>query len=206
MDEILYYCKILGVQPGDSAEKVKSVFREKIKECHPDKGGDVEKSKILIEAYEKLKDGVPQINQNKFKNSNQNENQNKEIFREFLSRIFAYDPHILNIINEVLRNYGSEEIDYPFKVRKYYKENQNYHSKGYEYFEQAERYFHNSMQKFNLQKARPIKYRSLELIKNLSQVQILYRSVMVKYPSFTLKCKQRLEQIQEIMDHAKMVL
>lgn len=206
MDEILYYCKILGVQPGDSAEKVKSVFREKIKECHPDRGGDVEKTKILIEAYEKLKEGVPQIIQNQSKDYNQKENLNKKVFQEFLSRIFAYDPHILNIINEVLKNYGSEEVDFPFNVKRYYKEEQNYYSKGYEDFEQAERYFHNSMEKFNSQKSRPIKYRSLELIKNLSQVQILYRSVMVKHPSFTLKCKRRLEQIQELIDHAKIIL
>lgn len=59
MIEFEKYCKILGVKPGDSAEVVKAAFREKIKECHPDLGGDIEKTKLLIEAYEKLKNGVP---------------------------------------------------------------------------------------------------------------------------------------------------
>lgn len=204
MIDIYQYCKILGVKPGDSAEVVKSAFREKIKECHPDKGGDLEKTRLLIEAYEKLKNGVPSIEEKKREEKNKI---NKVVFQEFLSRIFANDPHILNIINEVLNSYGLEEIDFPIKAKKYYKENQEYHSKkGLEEFERAEQYFHYSMQKFNSEKNRPIRFRSLELIKNLSQVQIIYRSVMTKHPSFTLKCKKRLEQIQELMDHAKLVL
>ncbi|MFN3605064.1 MAG: J domain-containing protein [Leptonema sp. (in: bacteria)] len=204
MDDIFLYCKILGVQPGDSSEKVKAAFREKIKECHPDKGGDVEKARSIIEAYEKLKDGVPIIGNNQ--NKKENQRISKEVFQDFLSRVFANDPHILNIINEILKSYGMEEIDFPTAKKRYYEEHQYHSYKGLEEFEKAEKYFHYSMDKFNSQKSRPIRYRSLELVKNLSQVQILYRTVMVKHPSFTLKCKKRLEQIQELMDHAKLTL
>ncbi|GIX41323.1 MAG: hypothetical protein KatS3mg129_1056 [Leptospiraceae bacterium] len=207
MMEIEKYCKLLGVKPGDSAEIVKAAFREKIKECHPDRGGDSEKTKLLIEAYEKLKDGVPVNHNQKTSRKIKNDYTNKEIFKDFLSRIFAHDPHILNIINEILNQYGLDEIEISVKTKRYYKQNEEIHSdEAWNDFERAERAFHNVMQKFNSQKGRPIKYRSLELIKNLSQVQIIYRSVMVKHPSFTFKCKQRLEQIQELMQHAKMTL
>ena len=206
MIEIERYCQILGVKPGDSAEVVKAAFREKIKECHPDLGGDIEKTKLLIEAYEKLKNGVP-VNTFQQKKYQQTSYTNKEVFRDFLNRIFAHDPHILKIINEVLNQYGIEDIEIPIKTKRYYKQNNEIHSDiGWNEFERAEQAFHNAMQKFNSQKNRTIKYRSLDLIKNLSQVQILYRSVMVRHPSFTFKCKQRLEQIQELMQHAKMTL
>lgn len=205
MIDIEKYCKLLGVKPGDSAEIVKAAFREKIKECHPDRGGDNEKTKLLIEAYEKLKDGVP-YNQSS-KKTQYKQYTNKEIFRDFLTRIFAHDPYILHIINEVLNRYGLEDIEIPIKTKRYYKQNEEIHSdEGWNDFERAEKSFHIAMEKFNSQKGRPIKYRSLDLIKNLSQVQILYRSVMVKHPSFTYKCKKRLEQIQELMEHAKMTL
>jgi len=207
MIEFEKYCKILGVKPGDSAEVVKAAFREKIKECHPDLGGDIEKTKLLIEAYEKLKNGVPvNTSYQKAKNPQQNVT-NKEIFRDFLNRIFAHDPYILKIINEVLNQYGLEDVEIPIKHKRYYKQNNEIHSDiGWNEFEKAEKAFHNAMQKFNNQKGRTIRYRSLDLIKDLSQVQILYRSVMVRHPSFTFKCKQRLDQIQELMDHAKMTL
>ncbi len=202
--EIDKYCKILGVKPGDSAEKVKAAFREKIKTYHPDKGGDIEKAKLILEAYEKLKDGVPVIKVVKTR-SYRTKDVNKEIFRDFLNRIFVQDPNILKIINEVLQHYGIEDDDFYFDVR-FSKKNQNIQDKALQEFLKIEETFHKIMERFNTQKNRPIKYRSLELIKNLSSVQILYRSFMVKYPSFTFKCKNRLEQIKEIMEHAKMAL
>lgn len=199
------YCHILGVKPGDSAEIVRSAFREKIKEYHPDRGGDNEKTKLILEAYNVLKHGVPKISNKS--NTHTNQAFNKEIFRDFLNRIFASDPHILRIINEVLNYYGLEDIDVPIKTKRYYKQNDKiYNHEVWNEFESLEKTFHSAMEKFNSQKGRPIKYRALDLIKNLSQLQILYRSFMVKHPSFTLKCKQRLEQIEELMTHAKMTL
>ncbi len=197
------YCRILGVKPGDSAEVVKSAFREKIKEFHPDRGGDNEKTKLILEAYNVLKHGVPKTQTNE----KESPSFDKEVFREFLNRIFASDPHILRIINEVLNYYGLEEVVLPIKTKRYYKQNDSiYEHEAWNEFESLEKTFHAAMERFNSQKSRPIRYRALELIKNLSQLQILYRSFMVKYPSFTLKCKQRLQQIEELMAHAKMAL
>ncbi len=198
------YCKLLGVKPGDSAEAVKIAFREKIKECHPDLGGDIEKAKRLIEAYEALKNGVP-VSNNVYTSSRNKEyttDQTKIIFEEYLRRVFAMDPFILNIIKKVLEKYTNEKISEHHTIFKDYKKA----TETLEEFEKAELSFHSAMQKFNRDKKRPIKYRSLDLIKNLSQVQILYRSIMVRHPSYALKCKNRLRQIHELMEHAKITL
>lgn len=48
------YYDILGVSKGASAEEVKTAFRKKAHEHHPDKGGDTEKFKELNEAYQVL--------------------------------------------------------------------------------------------------------------------------------------------------------
>ncbi|MCS7204715.1 MAG: DnaJ domain-containing protein [Leptospiraceae bacterium] len=214
MRTILEYCQILGVQPGDSSEKVKAAFRAKIKQFHPDKGGDVEKAKLLLEAYERLKGGVPilQTQQKPQDQQKQEKKQNentvyKEAFREFLNRVFSNDPMILKIINDVLNQYGFDEIHFPFRVKRYYKQEDGIHSdEAMNQFLKLERMFHQIMQNFNSQKGRPIKYRALELIQDLTQLQVRYRSLMVRHPSMTYKCRQRLDQIKEIIDHAKMVL
>src|SRR5680860_131622 len=48
------YYNILGVAKGASADEVKTAFRKKAHEHHPDKGGDAEKFKELNEAYQVL--------------------------------------------------------------------------------------------------------------------------------------------------------
>lgn len=52
------YYNILGVAKGASQDEIKSAFRRKAHEHHPDKGGDAEKFKELNEAYQVL--GNPQ--------------------------------------------------------------------------------------------------------------------------------------------------
>ena len=48
------YYQILGVNKTASAEEIKTAFRKKAHEHHPDKGGDQEKFKELNEAYQVL--------------------------------------------------------------------------------------------------------------------------------------------------------
>lgn len=48
------YYNILGVQKGASADEIKTAFRKKAHQHHPDKGGDAEKFKELNEAYQVL--------------------------------------------------------------------------------------------------------------------------------------------------------
>jgi hypothetical protein len=44
----------LGVEPGADEATVKRAYREKVKETHPDRGGDEETFKEVTEAYETL--------------------------------------------------------------------------------------------------------------------------------------------------------
>lgn len=44
----------LGVEPGADESTVKRAYREKVKEVHPDRGGDEETFKKVTEAYETL--------------------------------------------------------------------------------------------------------------------------------------------------------
>lgn len=48
------YYQILGVSKTASSEEIKSAFRKKAHEHHPDKGGDAEKFKEINEAYQVL--------------------------------------------------------------------------------------------------------------------------------------------------------
>lgn len=47
--------RVLGVEPDDSMETIRAVFRLKAKLFHPDRGGSEEKFKRLKEAYETIK-------------------------------------------------------------------------------------------------------------------------------------------------------
>ena len=56
------YYTILGLKPGASAADIQKAFRERIKLCHPDRSGsseNAEQARRLIEAYNRLKEGIP---------------------------------------------------------------------------------------------------------------------------------------------------
>ncbi len=64
MEKFDEYCRLLGVRPGESAETVKRSFRARIKALHPDTNArsdkDSAEARLLIEAYQAFKQGVPQ--------------------------------------------------------------------------------------------------------------------------------------------------
>jgi hypothetical protein len=51
IDPLKTACAELGVQTGASVEEVKQAYRRKIKEVHPDQGGDEDEFKRVREAY-----------------------------------------------------------------------------------------------------------------------------------------------------------
>ena len=51
IDPLKAACAELGVQTGASVEEVKQAYRRKIKEVHPDQGGDEDEFKRVREAY-----------------------------------------------------------------------------------------------------------------------------------------------------------
>ncbi|MFB6120301.1 MAG: J domain-containing protein [Halobacteriaceae archaeon] len=48
--------RALGLDPGADAESVEAAYREKVKEVHPDRGGDERAFREVREAYERLAD------------------------------------------------------------------------------------------------------------------------------------------------------
>jgi hypothetical protein len=48
-------CDVLGVDPDDDLEAVRCAYRERVKETHPDRGGDREEFKRVRWAYEYLR-------------------------------------------------------------------------------------------------------------------------------------------------------
>lgn len=52
------YYSILGLQKNATPDQIKSAYRQKVKEHHPDRGGDAEHFKRINLAYETLKDPV----------------------------------------------------------------------------------------------------------------------------------------------------
>ncbi|MFC7098311.1 J domain-containing protein [Halobaculum marinum] len=48
--------RTLGVDPGASQSEVKSAYRDRVKETHPDSGGDEDEFKRVNRAYETLKE------------------------------------------------------------------------------------------------------------------------------------------------------
>lgn len=52
--------QILGVQPGADLAEIKAAYRQRMMQCHPDKGGDLEEAKRVNRAFEMLTKPQPE--------------------------------------------------------------------------------------------------------------------------------------------------
>ena len=59
---MINYYEILKVPDFSSFETIKKNYKNLILESHPDKGGDSDKFKLILEAYELMKDEAKKKN------------------------------------------------------------------------------------------------------------------------------------------------
>jgi|TARA_B100001939_G_scaffold348213_1_gene374163 curved DNA-binding protein CbpA len=204
--ETLYkYCRLLGVRPGDSAEAVKRAFREKIKHCHPDRKGNEDQARILIEAYDALKAGVPimetapggaRIYRKPDPNSRPSSHtQNRpapgysqhrgftpgyragqELFRAAMG---GAEPAG---IGAVLRRSAPTQ-DVP----------------GMEFFRRAENQLEQTIRRFEGQKHRSKRYWARDYISGIVKVQVLYRDVISRYPMLAARARERMHSLERLL-------
>lgn len=60
------YYGVLGIAKGATQEEIKKAYRKKAKEHHPDKGGNEDEFKAILEAYECLSDEAKKQNYDKY--------------------------------------------------------------------------------------------------------------------------------------------
>ena len=75
------YYKTLGVLPSASAEEIKSAYKGLAREHHPDKGGDPDRFKRIVKAYEVLSDEAKRHNYDSFGEASGNGDIFSQLFR-----------------------------------------------------------------------------------------------------------------------------
>jgi len=200
MDNLKKYCSILGVQAGDSAEIVKEAFRLRIREVHPDReGGDSEATKLLIEAYRELKNGVPRYSApgrpGSFIHADTAGRESVESLRRDGT---LADERIYDIISKTLKRDGQDGQGRSVIDRLSEPLGALPPSRGAALIERAEYQLRSILSRYKSSK-RPVRHRARDLIRDLNETKILYRDAGNQHPSLLSRCKYRLSQIDELM-------
>lgn len=226
MEQYNEYCRILGVQPGATAEEIKTAFRSKIKLHHPDRAENpqhTEEARKIIEAYHILKSGNrprPEFYDDRHPASAQSAHAAHEAGRRAGERIFraAFKDRKQTIFESVWSTFSeamlADEEDYEPppepKARQYAPHRQTAPrprsgslDQAAEYLDRAEFSLRETVKKFNRRTNQSRRQWSKDYIFDLLQVQVLFRDVARRYPVMSGKALNRLRQIQELIVEIK---
>lgn len=210
MQNIDQYCSILGVQPGDSADKVKSAFRNRIKLAHPDVSGSVSEAQKVIEAYEALKEGVPvprtEMEGGIFVGGVRINPATGRPYRKAATvrttrSSFAEKAgeELGRKIFEAMQGSGITEDDIRAFLRAQRQKSEEDDFPGMQYFRRAENSLRETVNTFDRQKGRSKKFWARDYIGKLLQVQVLFRDVIRRYPVIAERARVRVLHIDELI-------
>ena len=220
MDSLYTYCRLLGVRPGDSAEAVKRAFREKIKQCHPDRQGNEDQARVLIEAYDALKSGVPVM---------ETTPGGARIYRK-PTRAEQNRPHYAHTGSpgqpghngyagtsgaqssaggytagyragaELFRSVMGGTAE-PTGIHSILKRRSSPAADvpGLEFFRRAEDELERTVRRFEGQKHRSKRYWARDYITGIVRVQILYRDVISRYPMLAGRARERMHSLEKLL-------
>ncbi|MEQ8350319.1 MAG: J domain-containing protein [Leptospiraceae bacterium] len=204
METLYKYCRLLGVRPGDSAEAVKRAFREKIKGCHPDRKGNEDQARLLIEAYDALKTGVPVM---------ETTPTGARVYRKPATggrpAAYARSGHTQSdqrgftpgyrVGQELFRaaSGGGEAAGLGAVLRRSATSSEDV--PGMEFFRRAEGQLEQTIRRFEGQKHRSKRYWARDYISGIVKVQILYRDVISRYPMLAARARERMHSLERLV-------
>ncbi len=225
MSHLQQYCKILGVKPGASADIVKQAFRQRIKECHPDRSGteNTDDARVIIEAYNFLKEGVPHEYHNgrvyTYQSTAQHQarrNPGEKIFNS----VFGKDGKKMH--EKIRRTVLNQQDESLFRdwdaILRATKGAQNPTARkapsldkatpaDRERFYQAEDALRNVVKRYTRQKTHRAKRPwAIDYIRDLNQVMNLFRTVASRNPSASAAARYRLTEISDLLNSVKMMI
>ena len=206
------YFLILGLEPGAGPDEVKKAFREKIKLCHPDSStGEAEQARLLIEAYNFLKENPEwtgklknassseKIYTEQYTNRDSARNLGERIYRE----VFRDRPHAPGKYDRP----PVEDVYDPLVFLKKRKESALRLDKGEMMLYRAEMALRDVVGQYNRQKKhRSKKAWSREYTGKLVTVKVLFRDITIQFPGLTVQAMRRLRQIEELIGEIKQMV
>lgn len=203
------------MRPGDSAEHVKRAFRERIKECHPDRSGNEEQARVLIEAYDALKSGVPIM---------ETTPNGARIYRSPAHAGAAHRPNghapTAHTQSSSARAPSGKEYSAGYRAgQELFRsamgggpDSDTLHQRlrrqraaasmdvpGIEFFKRAEDELERTIRRFEGQKNRSKRYWAREYITGIVRVQILYRDVISRYPMLAPRARDRMHSLEKLL-------
>ncbi|MBU42843.1 MAG: hypothetical protein CMN76_06460 [Spirochaetaceae bacterium] len=227
METLYKYCRLLGVRPGDSAEAVKRAFRERIKHCHPDRSGNEDQARQLIEAYDALKTGVP-VMETTPGGARVYRSPEAAAARDRAAR-YAYTSAESGGHSSGFgpsgspRNQGGYSSGYRageelFRAVMAEQEGAaglgavlNRRSRagqdlpGMEFFRRAEDQLEKTVRRFEGQKHRSKRYWARDYTTAIVKVQILYRDVISRYPMLASRARDRMHALEKLLGELRVL-